>query len=42
MTVLREILGICTLSRSDHATAQSRELECTKVVLPQVISQGEL
>lgn len=35
-----KIIGISTISRVDHATAQTRELACTKVVLPQVIGRG--
>ena len=35
-----KIVGLCTISRVDHSTAQTRELECTKVVIPQVIYQG--
>ena len=31
-----EILGICTLVRNTYSVAQSRELECTNKVLPQV------
>ena len=30
-----------TLSRSDHSIAQTRELACTKIVLPQVMARGE-
>ena len=35
-----KIVGISTISRAAHATAQTRELACTKVVLPQVIDRG--
>ena len=28
----KRIIGICTKSRSEHITAQTRELECTKTV----------
>ena len=35
----KRILGISTLSREDHSIAQTRELECTKVVLPRVIDE---
>ena len=35
-----KIVGISTISRATHATAQTRELACTKVVLPQVIDRG--
>ena len=34
-----KIVGISTISRAAHATAQTRELACTKVVLPQVIDK---
>lgn len=34
------IVGITTLSRDDHMTAQTREYECTRYVLPQVIARG--
>ena len=37
-----KIVGIATISRDEHSVAQTRELECTKVVLPQVIDRGEL
>ena len=36
---MKRILGISTLSREDHSVAQTRELECTKVVLPRVIDE---
>ena len=36
------IVGICTVSREKHTIAQTRELECTKIVLPQVIALGIL
>ncbi len=32
----KKVLGITTLSRADHSTAQTRELACTKLVLPQM------
>ena len=35
-----KIVGISTLSRKEHATAQTRELDCTKIVLPQVVERG--
>ena len=35
-------MGITTRSRADHSTAQTRELECTKVVLPEVIARGKV
>eukprot|EP00731_Ephydatia_muelleri_P030530 Em0022g44a len=34
------IVGIATLSRQDHRVAQTREVVCTKMVLPQVIARG--
>ena len=34
------VVGITTLSRADHLTAQTREYECTRHVLPQVIARG--
>ena len=37
-----KILGIATISRADHSVAQTRELECTKVAVPQVIDRGQL
>ena len=36
-----KIVGISTISRAAPATAQMRELACTKDVLPQVIDRGE-
>ena len=36
----RKILSISTVSRSMHSVAQTRELVCTKIVLPQVIDRG--
>ncbi len=38
----QKIVGISTLSRTDHAVAQTREFQCTTVVLPQVIARGEM
>ena len=35
-----KIVGISTLSRKEHATAQTRETECTKIVLPQVMNRS--
>ena len=34
------MIGITTLSRKEHTVAQTRELACTKDVLPQVIDRG--
>ena len=36
-----KIVGISTLSRKEHTTAQTRELECTKIVIPQVMDRGK-
>ena len=33
-------MGISTIGRADHSVAQTRELACTKEVLPQVIARG--
>ena len=38
----KKIVGISTISRSEHVTAQTRELACTKEVIPQVIARGKL
>jgi hypothetical protein len=35
-----KIVGIATVSRTEHRVAQTRELECTRRVLPQVIQRG--
>ena len=44
MTVIsnKKVIGITTLSRKQHSVAQTRELSCTKEVLPQVIARGAL
>eukprot|EP00731_Ephydatia_muelleri_P018315 Em0011g355a len=34
------IVGISTLSRQQHRVVQTREVACTKIVLPQVIARG--
>ena len=34
------VVGITTMSRKEHQTAQTRELACTKQVLPQVVERG--
>ena len=34
------IFSTCTVSREQHTIAQTRELECTKIVIPEVISGG--
>ena len=31
---------IATISRPEHRVAQTREVACTKIVLPQVIARG--
>ena len=36
----KRILGCATVSRKEHAISQTRELEATKAVLPQVLEQG--
>lgn len=36
----KRILACATVSRKEHSIAQTRELECTKAVLPQVLEQG--
>ena len=36
----KKIVGVCTLSRKEHSTAQTRELACTKEVLSNVTSRG--
>ena len=35
-----KVVGISTLSRADHGIPQTREVACTKEVLPQVIARG--
>ena len=37
----KKIVGVSTVSRSDHGVAQTRELVCTKFVLPQAIARGK-
>ena len=36
------IVGISTVARGFHSVAQIRELVCTKIVLPKVVSRGTL
>ena len=36
----KKVVGITTISRVEHATAQTRELACIKDVLPQVLQRG--
>ena len=38
----QKIIGISALSRRQHNTAQAREYESTKVVLPKVLARGEV
>lgn len=38
----KKVVGIHTKSRKEHAIAQTRELACTKEVLPDVIGKGEV
>lgn len=38
----KKVIGITTLSRKDHLTAQTREIACTRDVLPSVLSYGRL
>ena len=35
----KRILGIATLSRADYSVTQTREVECTKVILPRIIDE---
>ena len=35
-------MGISTVSHLEHSTSQTHEVECTKRVLPQVLTRGEL
>ena len=36
----KKIVGISTIARKEHSTAQTREIACTKEVLANVISRG--
>ena len=36
----KKIVGVSTMSRSSHGIAQTREFECTKLVLPEVFARG--
>ena len=38
----KKIVAVSTISRKDHGIAQTREVACTKVVLPQAIARGTL
>ncbi len=33
-------MGISTLSRDEHCIAQTREVECTRIVLMEVMKRG--
>ena len=35
-----KIIGCATLTRQDHTIAQTRELACTRAVIPEVINRG--
>ena len=35
-----KIIGISTISRAEHSVAQTREVACTKVVIPQAQARG--
>lgn len=37
----KKVVGISTISRLEHASAQTREVQCTRQVLPEVIKRGE-
>ena len=37
-----KILGCIILSRKEHACAQTRELACTKLVVPDIVARGKL
>ena len=37
----KKIVGVSTVSRHDHGIAQTRELVCTKYVVPQAIARGK-
>ena len=37
-----KIIGCATLTRQDHTVAQTRELACTRAVIPEVINTGDL
>ena len=36
----KKIVGLSTVSRKEHVCAQTREVACTKIVLPEVIDKG--
>ena len=37
----KKIIGIATVSRAAHTIAQTRELACTKIVIPEVMARGK-
>ena len=37
----KKVVGIATKSRKEHPVAQTRELACMQVVMPQVLGRGE-
>ena len=37
----QKIVGISTYSRAEHSIPQTREVACTKQVLPQVLARGK-
>ena len=39
--VTHRILGVCTLSREEHTTAQTREVVATMDVLEEVVQKGK-
>ena len=41
-TSTHKIVAISTVARPDHVIAQTRELACTKKVLPNVIAKGKM
>ena len=41
-TSTHKMVAISTVARPDHVIAQTRELACTKKVLPNVIAKGKM
>ena len=39
---IKKVVGISTISRKEPASAQTCEVQCTKLVLPEVIQRGTL
>lgn len=37
----KKVVGVSTISRLEHASAQTREVQCTRQVLPEVIERGK-